>query len=183
MNTVYLTRPVLRILAVVGFVLLLALVVWMLAGLPAPRERDRVSTTDGSFSVIKPPDWESRVSYNFIFGSTFTSTIEITPVKSVGRMQRFCASQFRAPPTEQTLAGFTPTRFQNDHAWIHIHQAKRDFSFRLIFQRGEKWYEMSLRLPAPDDVPNSDWWPYFNSFRAQAGPATRTVDSATSQPQ
>jgi len=177
MKTILFTRPLVRILAVLGFLVVLAVVVWLLSGLPAPREQDRVATADGAFSIIKPRDWDSRVLYNSL-DSRYSAAIEITPAKSVGRMQRFCVSQFREAPDQRALQStFTASRFQDRDAWLFAKMVKRDFIFRLIFERGGQWYEISLRLPSETDVPESDWWPYVNSFRAQApGSATNPND-------
>jgi hypothetical protein len=49
---------------------------------------------------------------------------------------------------------------------------KQDYAFQLVFARGAQWYEISVSLPAEEKIPESDWWPYFMSFKAQDTPAT-----------
>src|SRR5262245_56221665 len=151
-KTIFFTRPMIRILIVCGFLLALAGVVWLMSGMPTPREQDRVVARDAGFSVIKPPEWDSRVMYGAA-SANVTATIEITPVKSVGLMQRFSTSQFRVPPEEKVLTEqYTPTRFQERQAWMFSGWVKRDYMFRLVFEREGRWYEMSLRLAAETDV-------------------------------
>jgi hypothetical protein len=173
MKTILFTRPVVRILVVTGFVLGLGAIVWLNSGLPSPRERDRVVAPQQGFSIIKPPGWDSRVLY----GSPtdwHEATIEITPVKSVGLMTRFCAAKFREPPDVQKLREtFRPFRFQNRDALIFASWVKREYLFRLIFQRDGGWYEISLRPPSELDVLNSDWWKYIETFRIVENPATK----------
>jgi hypothetical protein len=177
-KTIFLTRPVVRILIVCGFLLALAGVVWLMSGMPTPREQDRVVAGEAGFSVIKPPEWDSRVMYGAA-NANVSATIEITPVKSVGLMQRFCTSQFRVPPDEKAISQqFTPRKFQDREAWLFSGWVKRDYMFRLVFERGGRWYEMSLRLPAETDVPNSDWWKYINTFRVHETPSTVPNDQA-----
>jgi hypothetical protein len=179
MKTVIFTRPVLRLLAVAGFMLAGAGVVWLFSGMPAPREIDRITPADKSFSIIKPREWDARVIYGSD-GSRYVATIEITPVKSVGLMQRFSASRFREPPDAEKLReGFTPYQFQGRAAWLSSKQIKKDYMFHLIFDRDGQWYEISLRLPTQTDVPGSDWWKYVNTFQAAPGSGTLPVQATT----
>jgi hypothetical protein len=176
MKAILFTRPVIRMLAVAGFLLAGAVVVWLMSGMPAPRESDRIAPADRSFSIIKPRDWDVRLIYGTA-ESRYLATIEITPVKSVGIMQRFCASSFREPPDQGKLReNFTPCQFQGRDAWLSSQWVKKDYMVHLIFERDGRWYEISLRLPTETDVSKSDWWKYMGSFRTgTTGASTNPV--------
>ena len=72
-----------------------------------------------------------------------------------------------------------PTTFQGREAWLYSQMGKHDYAYRLLFPRGGTWYEISLRLPIEEDIPNSDWWPYLMSFKAQDAPPAPATSQMT----
>lgn len=174
-----LTAPVLKMLGVLGFLLALGLVVYAMSGLPAPREQDRVTPLNDSFSIITPRDWEVRVVYGS--ADRYVTTINARPVKTVGPEIKFFAGRFREPPDLRKLEqdGLVPTQFQQRPAMVYSAMIKKDFHYTLVFERGGTWYEIGLRLQTAEDIPNSDWWPYIDSFRAIDSPASAPAAPAT----
>jgi hypothetical protein len=184
MKRILFTPPLVKLLVAATIVLGFVLLVWLMSGLPAPREQDRVAPINAGFSIIKPRDWEDRISYGPI-DKQYATTILIEPVKTVGRGQRIFVGRFREPPDLEKLKsqGLAPGQFQGQEALLYSGQRKNEFTWRAVFRRGGTWYELGLRLPREEVVPRSEWWPYLTSFRPAEPttaptvlPATRWVD-------
>lgn len=174
MKRVLFTGPVVKVLAAFGSVAGIGLLVYFMSGIPAPRESDRVFSAGGEISIIKPRDWNDTSSYPPP-GTLYRVVLSAEPVKSVGVGPRLMAAQFGNPPAMDDLqkAGLKPGRFLGRDAMVLAGQVKRDFFWRAVFEQDGNWYEVVLRLDAPQDVPASGWWPYMISFRAGGKPATR----------
>jgi hypothetical protein len=178
MRRLLLTRPVLKVLVVFAAIAAFCVIVYLMSGLPAPRERDRIAHVAGTFSIIKPRDWDGRVVYGPI-DKTYVETIDITPAKSIGRTQKLFVGRLRHPPDVAELKSkhrFVESQFQQRPALLFSGAVKEGYVWRTIFQRGDDWYEIGLRLQVEEDVPRSDWWAYVNSFRAEEKPATSKAD-------
>lgn len=167
MKRVVLTGPVVKVFTAFASIAGIGLFVYLMSGMPAPRESDRVTSADGEISIIKPRDWNASTVYppaGALYGVVITSE----PVKAVGAGPRLMAARFRNPPVLEELkkAGLQPGQFRGRDAMIMAQQVKRDFFWRAVFEEGGNWYEVVLRLDAPENVPGSSWWPYITSFRA-----------------
>ena len=170
MKRISLTGPTTRILAALAAVGGFALVLYWMGSLPRPSEANRVSVGNDVFSIIKPPDWEEKISY----GSSGMASLQLEPAKFMGRPETINVSRI-APPTTQQLAPMSEGEFQGQKAWIEYKTLKWEFLWHTIFQRGSYWYELALHLQLHEDVPSSRWWPYLMSFRAGNGPSTQPV--------
>ncbi|HEY7091222.1 MAG TPA: hypothetical protein VH518_24205, partial [Tepidisphaeraceae bacterium] len=147
MKTILFTRPIVRMLIVVGCVLGVGLVVWLMSGMPAPSESNRVGPNDGSFSIIKPGEWDADVLYSPV-DQRYSTIINMTPKKSVGREQKFFVGQFReASIAENFKQQMDPFQFQGRPAWVFSRMRKHDYFFQIVFARGARWYEISVSLP------------------------------------
>jgi hypothetical protein len=180
---VRLTPPVVKILAATAAMLICAALIYSMSGMPAPRESDRVSTHDGSLSIIKPRDWKERISYGPI-DQAYLTTIEISHEGMLGIQDRLMVGHLRKAPDIERLktSGMSDGTFQDRPALIFSQQSKHDYQWRAIFERDGEWYDVSLRLQQKDDVRNGPWWAYLTSFRCHnvPRPATATAPSTTS---
>lgn len=166
-KTVFLTGPMVKVLAVFASIAGVGFLFYYLGGMPAPREANRVSSAMGEISLIKPDGWNAGPHYP---GDKAQYSVVITtePPKAIGIGPRLVAAKLNTPPSTQQLAaqGFVPGKFQDRDAMILSAKLKRDFFWRAIFERDGGWYEVVLRLDGEINVPSSSWWPYLNSFRA-----------------
>lgn len=174
------TGPVVKVLVIVGAILGFALMLYFIAGLPSPREADRLTTFDGSLSMIPPTGrgWTSGVKYG-PSNDNLISQIEIIHSDMIGIPDSLRASRFRNAVEQADLekTGFVPGTFQNEPAWIFSKQVKRSYIWRMIFQRHGQWYDITLALQRQEDVPSSGWWPFINSFQAKPGKIPSSVPS------
>src|SRR5690349_13575561 len=132
-RVILLSPPTVRILLAAGVLLGLVGVVWIMSGMPAPRESNRVGPKTGEFSIIRPPDWEGGVVYQPT-DKFYTTTIDFTPIKMVGRLRHFFIGQFRSAPDPQQLRdAMKPTTFQGREAWVYSQMGKHDYTYRLLF--------------------------------------------------
>jgi hypothetical protein len=169
MKRITLSGPAIRVLAVTAVVAAFILVIYMMAGLPAPREENRVRTANNQFSIIAPPDWEALIHYG-ANDKRFHTTMDIQAKKQVGLAQKIFIGVFREPPDLDKLkqVNYRDFTFQGKPALLWTGKNRSDYVWDMIFQRAGAWYNLVLRLNLPDDIPNSDWWPYLNSFQAQS---------------
>ena len=172
MKRIFFTGPVVKLSIAAAVLVGFGLTVWLMSGMPAPREADRVGPANGTFSIIKPHGWESQVVYGPL-DHQYLTTLAVEPEKSVGKGQRLFVGLLRKPPDLEILkaAGMVPGQFQDRDALTSAAQLKHEFVWRAVFNRGD-WYEIFLRLPREEDVPHSEWWPYLTSFKANPRPAT-----------
>lgn len=176
MKRVFFTGPVVKVLAACGMIAGIGLIVFLMSGMPRPRERDRITTPAGEFSIIKPPDWIAAPAYSSET-SEYIVSISCESTKSVGVGPRMIVSRLRQPQNVDHLKarGMLPLEFQSKPAMAMGKSLKRDFFYTLIFERDDEWYEIILRLPKAEDVPSTGWWEYLSSFRRGASathPAT-----------
>jgi hypothetical protein len=183
MKLIIFTRPVIKVLTVLGFVAIFVLVIYLMSGLPAPREENRVGPTNGTFSIIRPPDWEAQVIYSPA-DRQYATEVNIRPIRSVGREQRIVVSRLRNPPDMEKLKElkYQPGQFQGQPAMILAGKQKYQYLWRAIFERAGSWYDVMIWLTREEDVPHSDWWPYLTSFRAREVPATEPATMPSSIP-
>jgi hypothetical protein len=166
MKRVFFTPPVIKFLIVIAAIGGFVLLAYSLAGLPAPREANRVSAPDGTFSIIMPPDWEDKISA----GTDGMIAIKMSPLRWSGRMTQFTARRLVSPPV---LTEAVAIKFQNRDAWILAKQRSFEYVWQILFQRDGTWFVIVLNLPRADDVPNSDWWPYVMSFKSSKASPSR----------
>lgn len=174
MKRIILTGPVVKVLAAFATIAVLVLFVYSMAGPGRPSESNRIATSDGEFSIIKPSDWTGVVTYA-PSDRQFSTTITCEPEKSVGVGPRIAVSRRLLAPEDSDLKakGFVQKNFQSKPAWIFEGQVKRDYLWRVIFERNSRWYEIALRLTTPDDVEKSWWWAFLNSFESRDVPTTQ----------
>lgn len=173
MKPTFFTGPVRKIFWAVAAVLAFALVLYLMSGMPAPREEDRVGPVNGSFSIIKPPDWESEVVYS-VADRYFVTVVKAQPARSVGIGPMLVVGLLRdAPDLQKLQRSMVASRFQDQDAMIFSGPVKREYLWKAIFRRGEKWFELSLTLPKGEDIEHGPWQAYLNSFRANAETASR----------
>src|SRR5687767_15573041 len=90
-------KPLIKIGAVVAFVAGLGLYFWWSMRVPPPREQDRVVHRDGTFSIIKPRDWEASFNYAPREGR-YADTLELRIPTAQTRDLRMFVGRFRAVP-------------------------------------------------------------------------------------
>lgn len=175
---IVLTPPVLRVLGVAAAVLVFALVVYSMAGMPGPRESDRIGPIDGSFSIITPRGhgFQSRVIYGPI-DQTFTTLVEATQAGMIGGVDnKIAAARYRNPldPEKAKQLGYLPTKFQGKDAYVLTIERRHEFAWQMILERHGQWYQLAVRLQRKEDIPNSEWWPFIESFQAnEVSPSTQ----------
>jgi hypothetical protein len=177
---IYLTPPVVKILTATAVVLICAALIYSMSGMPAPREADRVSTLDGSISIIKPRDWTPHISYAPA-DQSYVTTIEIDHEGMIGLQDRLLVGRFRNAPQIDRLkaVGMMEGSFQDQPAMISSETQKRAYQWRAVFERDGQWYSVSLRLQSKEDVRNGPWWAYLTSFRCRNVPAPATAATPT----
>ena len=172
-------KPLIKIGAVVAFLALLASYFWWSMRVPAPREQDRVAHRDGTFSIVKPRDWE--VSFNYApREGRYADTLELRIPTAQTRDLRIFVGRFRAAPDLASIQARDKQiddQFQGRPAHVFKGRSRLEHYWRAVFQRGGDWYELVLWMPYEDDVPRSGWWPYLLSFQARE---TRTTAPTTS---
>jgi hypothetical protein len=183
MKRISLSGPAIRVLAATAVVAGFVIVLYMMAGLPAPREENRIRTANNQFSIIAPPDWEPIIHYGAA-DKNYRMTMDIQPKKQVGLTQKMFIGVFREPPdlAKFKSMNYRDFTFQGQPALVWSGKNRKDYVWEMIFARGGSWYNLVLRLNLEDDIPNSDWWPYLESFqaRAVAPPATTSTASTMS---
>ncbi|HVT88563.1 MAG TPA: hypothetical protein VHD56_06910 [Tepidisphaeraceae bacterium] len=163
-----------KLLVALAAVAAIGFYIYLNAGLPDPREQDRVGPLTGEFSIIKPRDWDSSVAYA-VPPFPYPVYIEIMPAKRVGKGLKLFAGRMRnAPDVAKFKAnGMYDATFQGQPALVFSGIGKQEFVWQAIFQRGSAWYEIALHVNTIiDDVPHSDWWPYIESFKCNPLPPT-----------
>lgn len=183
MSRVKLSGPAIRVLAITVVVGVFILVIYMMAGLPKPKEENRIRTANNSFSIIAPPDWEPIIHY----GSNdkfFHTTMDIQPKKNVGLTQKIFIGVYRNRPDVQKLKSSLNYRdytFQGRPALLWSGKNKNDYVWEMVFERDETWFNLTLRLNLEEDIPSSGWWAYLNSFQANVvkQPATASTTQAS----
>jgi hypothetical protein len=167
-------RPLLKIGSIVALLALLAGYFWWSMRVPPPREADRVAHRDGAFSIVKPRDWEVGFNYAPREGR-YADTLELRFPSAQPRDLRIFVGRLRdAPdlPAIQARDKQIDTQFQGRPAHVFKGRTRLEHYWRALFQRGGNWYELVFWMPYDDDVPNSGWWPYLQSFRARDTPGT-----------
>jgi hypothetical protein len=154
-----------------------ALVIYLMSGLPKPREGNRIRTANNQFSIVAPPDWEPTIRYAAP-DRTYQTTMDIQPKKSVGLTQKLFVGVYRNPPDLEKLKrlNYRNFTFQGQPALQWAGKNRNDYVWDMVFERGGAWYNLVLRLNLEHDVPNSDWWPYLETF--QANPVTPASTSS-----
>ncbi len=180
---IYLTPPVIKILIVVGVVIAAALYVYLTSGMPAPRESDRVSMADGSFSIIKPHGWGSSTGSE-PEDSPFDSHIELWHPGMSGAEDFLVLSRIRIDPTAESLtgAGMTLGSFQGREAYFRTVEKPREYQWRMVFKNEGAWYNLLVRLRYKEDIPRSDWWGFISSFRSAPRPASQPATTQMNAP-
>jgi hypothetical protein len=180
------SSPIVRILVALVAIGALVLVVYLRFGMPAPDERYRVGPATGEFSIIIPPDWSARVMHE-PSQKQYLTVLNASPKKIVGMEQSLKIGRLRIGPTLEQLktSGLLPLVFQDRPAFGAGSLVKHDFIWRMLFERSGQWFELILVLRIPEDVPQSDWWPYLESFRSASPgetPATAPSTKPTTKP-
>jgi hypothetical protein len=174
-------KPLIRIGSVVGFVALLMLYfVWSMR-VPPPREGDRVTHRDGAYSIIKPRDWDAE--FNYAGDARYQDTLEVRFTTRRPRDLRIFVGRMRnEPKLEEIQARDKPagTEFQGRPAHVFTGRTRLEHYWRAIFQRGGEWYELVFWMPYEQDVKETGYWPYLESFRASEAPTTTTTTTSTS---
>src|SRR5262245_45701920 len=88
------TRPLIIVSIIVAALGGIAVLVWSMSGLRPPREQDRVAPANGFFSIIKPRDWDTAVTYEPRY-SPFVTTLEISHSHAIGRSDRLFVARTR----------------------------------------------------------------------------------------
>jgi hypothetical protein len=183
----YFTQPVIKILAAAAVLLGFILYVALASRVPAPDEKNRVTSFVGGYSIIRPPDWEAIAVYGAA-NRTYKDTLEIRPkVSRSGKETRIFIGRFRSPPDLEEIRQNNEradTKFKNYQAEVFTGHTKREreFFWRAIIHHGGEWYELALWLPAREDVPKSQWWPYLLSFHAPDVPPALPTSLPASSP-
>ena len=170
-------KPILRIGAIVIFLMSIVLYFWSNMRIPPPRERDRVSHPSGVYSIIRPRDWE------FAFNSTphdrYLDSMEVRFPTPRPREKRIFIGRWAQPPVlEQVQARnekMTAREFQGRPAWVFEGRSRLEHYWRAIFERGGQWYELVFWDPLPERIPESGWWPYLLSFHAAESSSATTA--------
>jgi hypothetical protein len=164
-------KPILKIGSIIAFLGALALYLWWTQRVPPPHEHNRVTHRDGAFSIIRPPDWE--VSFNYSpTDPNYIDTLEIRAPTTRPRDRRIFIGRLRQAPDHAQAAGkLVATQFQGQPARVYKGNSRLEFYWRTVFERGGQWYELVLWLPLEENVPQTGWWAYLQTFSAGT-PAT-----------
>jgi hypothetical protein len=178
-------RPLLKIGVIVGFVALLVLYVWRSSRVPPPREQDRVTHRDGVFSIVKPRDWETVFNYASK-DKRYADTLELRMPTAQPRDRRIFVGRLRGEADLDRIRARDKqidSQFQGRPAFVFTGRTRLECYWRAVFQRGGDWYELVFWMPIEEDIPNSGWWPYLQSFRASDSPATTPSSAPTTNVQ
>jgi len=163
------SKPLLKIGVIVACVGAFAAWVWWSMRVPPPREQDRVAHRDGTYSIIKPRDWE--VQWDYAPGAQrYLDTLEVRLPTSRPRDLRIFVGRFRSPPDLAPIQARDQqvgSEFQGRPAHVFVGRTRLEHYWRAVFERGGDWYELVFWMPFEEDVTKSGWWPYLNSFHAR----------------
>jgi hypothetical protein len=177
-------KPVLRIGAIVIFLLAIALYFWFNMRVPPPRERDRVSHPGGLYSIISPRGWE--FAFNTKPHDRYVDSMEVRFPTPRPREKRIFIGRYAEPPVLDQIRALNEKmiaqQFQGKPAWVFEGRSRLEFYWRAIFERGGQWYELVFWNPLPEKVSETRWWDYLQTFRAEESPATRSTTTTTTAP-
>jgi hypothetical protein len=162
-----------------GLVFVSLLVAWVMwpRRMPAPREEDRVWHPDG-YSMIAPPDWKMSIeTEEKTLVRTNRGWLKVEPRNPGYYPPALTITVLRDPPETEKLKStqhFTAGTFHGLPALIASAPHGKYWAYQCIFQDRDRWFQITLSMPDYEDVPNSSWWPYVDSFRYEPEKATRT---------
>jgi hypothetical protein len=171
-----LNSPVVKtIVAFVVLALFATYLVWP-AGLPPPVEANRQRHPEG-YSMIAPPDWDSKVELNSQ-GAQARDRLYLRP-KALTNWQPALTITRRKdridPAALKQNDNFSDGRFQGQPALTYWGREKLHYwVYRILCQRQGQWFDITLSVHKPEDIPKSTWWPYLQSFQYDPSKATAT---------
>jgi hypothetical protein len=168
-----------RVLILFVFIVAIAMWIFWPASLPDPKESNRVSHPAG-YSIIVPPEWESSMDARST-DPYVKDRIRLRPARPGRYQPEIAVARFRKPPDLAALKAsgeYRDGEFQGQAALVHDRPIKKYWVYKVLFQRDGDWFELSVALPDYEDVRNSSWYPYLNSF-AYSRPSPATNPSAT----
>jgi hypothetical protein len=173
----FLNSPVVKVVVVFLVLGLLATYLVWPAGLPPPVEANRQRHPEG-YSMIAPPDWDSKVELNSQ-GPVARDRLYLRP-KTLANWQPALTITRRKdkidPAALKQNDGFTDGQFQGQPCLTFWGREKLHYwVYRILCQRQGQWFEVTLSVHKPDDIPKSTWWPYLESFEYDASKATATT--------
>ena len=126
------------------------------------------------FSITYPLGWGGTPSGSGRPGES--NFLRLAPERKTGRetSMNVLLMGTQAPKTEEARAG----TFQGQPASYSANRGKRDWYWRVQFQRDANWYQITLVSPIELEVEKGDYWPYINSFRLEKPmtPATMPLE-------
>ena len=144
-------------------------------GLGKPDDLRRTRHAAG-FSIAYPLGWGGSA-----FGSENAKEarfIRLAPERTTGRETSI--NVVLSGAEAQPVAEAKPGTFQGQAALFSSDRGKRDWRWRVQFQREQGWFQITLTSPIAFDVEKSAYWPFINSFRTEK-PIAPTIISPTTQ--
>lgn len=129
-----------------------------------PNEVNRVRHPDG-YSIIRPGRTRAIVSEDGINISPDGGRSRYTPVFGVGRFPEF------PDPAWLQRNEFRSGTFQGHPAFVRNGPSGEYDAYRVITNRGGKWYEITLLIPQDYygesvTMPSAEWQRYLDTFEA-----------------
>jgi hypothetical protein len=148
-------------------------------GLGRPEDSRRTRHLAG-FSICYPLGWGGTAYGTPVPGEN--NSIRLAQERKTGRettMGVMCTG-LRAESHPNATEG----TFQGQPAFYSSEKKTSIWIWRVQFQRGEFWYEISLNTPIPLEVEKSPYWPFIESFRLerQITPTTHSVSTTQISP-
>jgi hypothetical protein len=164
--------------ATIALLVVCPVVVWLIettapgTSLP-PSESNRVHHPSG-FSIVAPHEWRTVIE---VGKGSLDDLIHFGP-PGRGRYNPVVNlhSSIGSLDPAKMATGYVAGSFQHQPAYIRSGIAGKFWTYFIVFQRGERKYELSLLLPEkPEVFPPPDYQAYFETFRvdgfASTGPA------------
>jgi hypothetical protein len=150
--------------------------------LPRPDEKNRLYHPEDAYSIIVPPGW--TMSSFEISEHTLTNDrgwMKLEPLNAGKNAPSLMIHVMTAAPDDKykQKEGFTDGTFQGRPALVKSFHQHWQWGYSFDFQKQDKWFDMCLMTPDYYDAPNSDWWPYLQSFKYEPEKAKKLTSPTT----
>lgn len=145
-----------------------------------PDEGNRTRHPAG-FSIVAPLGWE-REPLRLASETTGTlDTLKFAPERKVGKQPWLVVTRLGEKLPPENFAGFVDATFQGQPARVFDGKQRGMFHWHAIFQRHGQWYRIELFTPdpQPEGIAKTSWMAFFETFQADAPPATAPATAVT----
>jgi hypothetical protein len=175
--------PLGKLLGIAIFLGVIALYIFWPHHMPPPNEKNRLWHPEDGYSIILPAGWEPSHELE----ETTRSSTNRGWIRGDDRVTRFHPPSLLVTcvkdPDKMNVSPeihFSPGTFHGLPAKIANQQLRKDWIYRIVFKDRDRWFDLWLTIPHYEDVPNSSWWPYVDSYRYEPERAKKLA--ATSAP-